>query len=400
MNKIRIIMNMVSKEFEIKKPKLIVFGAGENGINISNILKKNEVKIDYFCDNDRSKHNKYINNIRCISLEELKLKKEESIVLVSPYNDKEIRDILRANNINNVVSKDLMSILKTVLFSNIKEGYYEFLPHIGHYYSLYPNLDDVINNEKSLFREDIEIKDINLNENGQLEVLRKMINLYKDLPQWNNMVSVDKSKLRYKIGNSRFPLGDAVGLNTMLRILKPNKLIEVGSGYSSAVILDTNEFYLENSIELTFIEPYPKFLKAVSKESDTIVLYENKLQDIPVEQFEQLNKGDVLFIDSTHVSKVGSDVNYLFFEILPKLKKGVYIHLHDIFYPFEYPKEWIYKGQVWNELYLLRAFLQNNKDYTITYFQNMMDKKYYDLILEKWPYTQKPYGGSIWFVKN
>lgn len=71
------------------------------------------------------------------------------------------------------------------------------------------------------------------------------------------------------------------------------------------------------------------------------------MENIELEYFSNLEDGDVLFIDSTHVSKMGSDVNYLFFEIIPRLKKGVYIHLHDIIYPFEYPMEWIYNGMVW-----------------------------------------------------
>ena len=82
-----------------------------------------------------------------------------------------------------------------------------------------------------------------------------------------------------------------------------------------------------------------------------------KLQDVDLKEFDKLKSGDVLFIDSTHVSKIGSDVNYLFFEILPRLHRGVYIHIHDIFYPFEYPKDWIDEGRAWNENYILRAFL-------------------------------------------
>lgn len=113
-----------------------------------------------------------------------------------------------------------------------------------------------------------------------------------------------------------------------------------------------------------------------------------------------MEEGDVLFIDSIHVSKVGSDVNYLFFEISPRLKKGVYIHLHDIFYPFEYPKEWIFSGKVWNELYLLRAFLQNNYNYKILFFQNIMEKRHKDKFMEKWPLNAPIHGGSIWLQKN
>ena len=140
-------------------------------------------------------------------------------------------------------------------------------------------------------------------------------------------------------------------------------------------------------------------LKSLLKPTDNIKILDRGLQDIELSYFDILNEGDILFIDSTHVSKVNSDVNYLFFEILPRLKKGVYIHLHDIFYPFEYPKEWIYKGMIWNELYLLRAFLQNNNDYEIIFFQNMMMKTHEKLYREEWPFNHSLHGGSFWMRK-
>ncbi|MCZ8539210.1 hypothetical protein [Psychrobacillus psychrodurans] len=83
-------------------------------------------------------------------------------------------------------------------------------------------------------------------------------------------------------------------------------------------------------------------------------------------------EGDILFIDSYHVSKIGSDVNYIIFEILPKLKPGVRIHFHDIFYPFEYPEKWIFEGRFWNRAYLLRAFLQYNQDFIIDLWNNYL----------------------------
>lgn len=120
-----------------------------------------------------------------------------------------------------------------------------------------------------------------------------------------------------------------------------------------------------------------------------------------LEFFGQLEFGDILFIDSTHVSKAGSDVNYLLFEILPRLKSGVYIHFHDIFYPFEYPEEWVlHSDMIWNELYVLRAFLQNNQEYSIKFFQNFMEQEYGDLYLEHWPLKEKPHGGSLWIQKK
>lgn len=235
----------------------------------------------------------------------------------------------------------------------------------------------------------------------QIAILKKMIELYESIPKWDDIsVPNGTSNLRHRYGNSSLSPGDAIGLHCMLRILQPKRMIEVGSGYTSAVTLDTNEYYLDNKIQLKFIEPYPELLQSLLKEEDEIELFTKGLQDIPLDTFEQLEDGDILFIDSTHVSKIGSDVNYLFFQILPRLNKGVYIHLHDIFYPFEYPKHWIYSGMIWNELYLLRAFLQNNNDYEIIFFQNMMEKKHMNIFMEKWPLDSPVHGGSIWLRKK
>ena len=90
------------------------------------------------------------------------------------------------------------------------------------------------------------------------------------------------------------------------------------------------------------------------------------LQDVALEEvIGTLRANDVLFIDSSHVSRVGSDVNRLIFAVLPELPKGVFVHFHDVFYPFEYPQEWVYEGRGWNEAYILRAYLQANPGYKI-----------------------------------
>ena len=140
----------------------------------------------------------------------------------------------------------------------------------------------------------------------------------------------------------------------ILRHTRPARVIEVGSGYSSCALLDTNELFFGNSIACTFIEPYPQLLTSLLKDGDDsrITVVAKNLQDVELSVFSELSAGDVLFVDSSHVSKTNSDVNYVFFEILPRLSSGVYIHFHDIFYPFEYPKEWVYQGRAWNEAYL------------------------------------------------
>ena len=118
---------------------------------------------------------------------------------------------------------------------------------------------------------------------------------------------------------------------------------------------------------------------------------------IPPSFFEELEENDMLFIDSSHVSKMDSDVNYEFFEIFPRLKQGVYIHFHDVYYPFIYPKTLIYDGRAYNEMYLLRAFLMNNKEYSIQLFGEMLEEKYSKEI----PSSLKGVGsGSLWIKKS
>ena len=130
---------------------------------------------------------------------------------------------------------------------------------------------------------------------------------------------------------------DAIFLHAMLRHLRPRRLIEIGSGYSSAVTLDTNEHFLGGSLECSFVEPYPELLLGLMKPGDheRVRVIPQRLQDVPLELFDELGADDVLFVDSTHVAKAMSDVNRLFFEILPRLKPGTFVHIHDVFYPFD-----------------------------------------------------------------
>jgi hypothetical protein len=109
-----------------------------------------------------------------------------------------------------------------------------------------------------------------------------------------------------------------------------------------------------------------------------------------------LKANDILFIDSTHVSKTNSDVNYLFFEILPRLQTGVLVHIHDIFFPFDYPREWILEGRSWNEAYLLRAFLQYNPRFEIVLFNDYLQTLHWDSFARLLPRFSKDGGGSVW----
>jgi hypothetical protein len=166
-------------------------------------------------------------------------------------------------------------------------------------------------------------------------------------------------------------------------------------------MLDTNERFLQHSLELTFIEPYAgrllSLLTDIDKQRTTII--EAFVQAVPLTTYDQLEAGDILFVDSTHVVKTGSDVNHILFEILPRLKPGVFIHFHDIFYPFEYPKEWVFGGFNWNEDYFLKAFLLYNNAFDIVLFSEYLHKHHPDAFLNM-PLAYKNHGGNLWLQKK
>ena len=166
----------------------------------------------------------------------------------------------------------------------------------------------------------------------------------------------DDQLTQFYVQNPQFSRLDARLLFVLLRAWKPARVIEVGSGYSTLLMADVNRRFLGGSTQIVAVEPYPRsFLAGLNGQ---IELIEKRVQDVAVETFLQLEAGDVLFIDSSHVMKTGSDVNHLYFEILPRLKPGVRVHVHDIFLPAEYPVEWVLDdNRSWNEQYLLRALL-------------------------------------------
>ena len=176
----------------------------------------------------------------------------------------------------------------------------------------------------------------------------------------------------------------------------------MGSGHSSCMTLDTRDLFLGGEMDCTFIEPYPELLNSLIRDEDraTIKVIPKRVQDVDLSLFRELGAGDVLFIDSTHVSKAGSDVNYLFFEVLPVLADGVYIHIHDIFYPFEYPKQWVLdEGRAWNELYILRALLQGSKVYQVQLMTTYLALCHIAAFEQALPLGKKNAGGSIWLRK-
>jgi hypothetical protein len=268
----------------------------------------------------------------------------------------------------------------------------------GHFYSPIPCVEEIRRKEAQIFGyAPRSIPAVDLNEEQQLALFHRFKRYYKEQP----FEAYKKEGIRYFFQNGFYPYADAIILYCMLRETRPQRIIEVGSGYSSCLMLDTNQLFLDNAISCTFIEPFPDRLLSLLTEEDKRRnrIIQANVQELDPNFVADLAEGDILFIDSSHVVKTGSDVNYIFFEILPRLKKGVYVHFHDVMYPFEYPKEFVYEGRAWNEAYMLRAFLQYNDAFRIQFFYHFFERFHRDELVENTPLCLKSGGASIWLKK-
>lgn len=269
----------------------------------------------------------------------------------------------------------------------------------GHFYSPLPNLIDIRRREQHVFSPStVELPGIHLRTEEQLKLLEE----FSSYDRTELLKNLYDGSLRYYVEENKwFHLGDAMVLHCMMRHCKPKRLVEIGCGFSSAMILDTDELYLENNLQCTFVDPFPERLFTLLRPSDAHhQVLSTKLQDIDRNIFDDLQENDIVFFDSSHVLKTGSELNDVLFNILPNLPRGVYIHFHDIFHRFEYPKKWVYEGRGWNEIYALRAFLQYNTAFDITFFSSYLQNAYTDTFKNALPECNDLFCGSMWLRKR
>jgi hypothetical protein len=238
----------------------------------------------------------------------------------------------------------------------------------GHFYSPIIDRDDLHQRQAEIWPEDPRVEGIDFNDSSHLKILGELFPAHiADFNYPETLGESDEELSGYYIQNSQFSWLDARSLFVLLQAWQPRRMIEVGSGYSSLLTADVNHRFLNDGIEFCCIEPYPRpFLtRPIDGLNEVIV---EKVERVPLDRFDALQAGDVLFIDSSHVCKTGSDVNYLYFEVLPRLKPGVRVHIHDIFLPHDYPKDWVLnEGRSWNEQYLLRALLTHSIGFKVLF---------------------------------
>lgn len=267
-----------------------------------------------------------------------------------------------------------------------------FVP-IGHFYS--PVVDPASVDEEALQARTLaDPAEIDMNYPGQIEMLRTLAPHLAAGPDGRSPAR------RFRAPNDQFSLGDARMLHAFIAAFRPRTLVEVGSGHSSAVILDAMDT-LRLDTRCIFIEPNTERLRALMRPGDLerARLMEMPVQSVPLSLFESLAENDILFLDTSHVAKTGSDVLHEIFEILPRLKPGVIVHFHDVFSGFEYPREWaIEENRSWNEAYFLRAYLANNQKFEIVMHANALERRHSQALAEIAP-GYKVDGGSLWLRK-
>ena len=264
----------------------------------------------------------------------------------------------------------------------------------GHFYSPIPSKQEIAEAfaRRNPGRE--EYPGVHLDEAAQFALLQKFAGWSADMP----FPEKRTPGWRYYLENDSYPTFDGVMLYSMLRHIHPRRIIEVGSGFSSAAMLDLNERVHDRRIEISFIDPEMERLKRLLRRDDrgNVRLLEQRVQDVPLAEFERLESGDILFIDSSHVAKIGSDVNHLYFTVMPRLKPGVYVHIHDIPDHFDYPRQWYDEGRAWNEVFLLRAFLMYNRAFEVAFFAPWIVNLNLPWVHEHMPLCARGGGGQIW----
>ncbi len=201
--------------------------------------------------------------------------------------------------------------------------------------------------------------------------------------------------------NNFWENADAVVHYGIVRSCKPARYVEIGCGWSSLLLARAlgRNAQEGRGCEVDLVEPYPNprifaHLPAAWRHHRSIV------QRVDLALFDRLEAGDVLFYDGSHCAKVGSDVNWFFFRILPRLKPGVIIHLHDISLPHEYPPPWIFeRGQTWNEQYVLHAFLMHNTAYRILIANRHLYLHRARELEELYGRRRPVWGSSVWLGK-
>jgi len=274
----------------------------------------------------------------------------------------------------------------------------------GHFYSVIPNIT------KDYNKNDTKFLNLDFNEASHKIILDEISEYLTNFDEEFGKTNVTErgDNFKYTLLNGYFEWMDARLLYYFLQKNKPKKIIEIGSGNSTLLTLNTKQIF-NLDLDIICIEPYPSDTLIKLHNTGKISLINNCLQNVDLNIFTKLTENDILFIDSSHVGKLDSDVMFYFTKIFPLLNKNVLVHIHDIFFPYDYPLEWLKEGRFWNEQYFLYTFLQYNTKFSIKFCNSYSLYKYpneLELIQKNCfekknnPNIKTFSGGSIWLSVN
>lgn len=266
-------------------------------------------------------------------------------------------------------------------------------PIQNHYYE--PQFDN--RTPKLDFSQDRKLPGVNWNISGQLELLERFIFSQE-------LADIPKEKpgsLKFYLNNCMFKSGDAEYWYQLIRTIKPSRIFEIGSGNSTlmaiSAIAQNQADDPSYKCEHICIEPY----EMPWLEESGVSIVRSKVEDVELSFFSKLQENDILFIDSSHIIRPQGDVLFEYLELLPSLRKGVIVHIHDIFSPKNYLKQWL-QDEVWfwNEQYLLEAFLTHNSTWKVVGALNYLHHNHYEKFKTIAPFlTPEREPGSFYIQK-
>ena len=304
----------------------------------------------------------------------------------------------------NIALSDVSQFIATVMPRCLRSGkFHEIFPvwerqgfHVTpvHFYQPIPDTQAL---PKTLWNRPGELVGIDMNDSLQLDLLRTHFPKFRD--EYEKFPTKPTGEAgRFYLRKRPFGGTDALVAYCIIRHFQPRLIIEVGSGYSSLLIAEAAA--KTNACSLICVEPFP--CDFLSKGFPCLkALLAKKVEEIELDFFSQLEDGDILFIDSSHTVKIGGDVNYLFLEVLPRLKPGVIVHVHDIFLPFEYRRDWVMdEFRFWTEQYLLQAFLTFNSEFEVLMANSYLSYYHKEDLKATFPSLPSLGGGSFWMRRK
>ena len=352
------------------------------------------VEIPWIKDSKAYEFRLYVGSSRGVAIDSVRVRRD---IESAPAALREIADEVKRGNIEmselsqfiaTVMPRCLKSAEHRELFLNWEKHGFHVTP--VHFYEPIPDTQSL---PETLWSQPSELVGIDMNDVKQLDLLRNQFPKFRS--EYENISAEPAPGEVWPFSRT-----DILVAYCMVRHFQPRRIIEVGSGFSSVVL---GQAAAKNkSSALICIDPFPHEVVRNSNRIPALQsLIEKKVQDVDVEFFSQLGSGDILFIDSSHTVKAGGDVNHLFLEVLPRLNAGVIVHVHDIFFPFDYRRDWMLEQfRFWTEQYLLQAFLIFNPEFEVLIANSYLNHYYAPDLKAVFPNLRRWIGGSFWMQRK